>query len=81
MTDRLLGLLGGAAIGVPDAAGVMIWLILTLVLLGPIFFLLQRMGVGSGQDRRKDSGDALDRMITATEEIPEALPAGHRMRR
>jgi hypothetical protein len=85
MLDRLLRLFGTAAGGgTPDAASILIWLILTLVLMGPAYFLLKRFGLGSDYSERADSkgnGDALDRLVTGTEEIPDAVPAGHRGRR
>jgi hypothetical protein len=78
MLDRLLRFLAA------DMQGWIIWLILTLVLIAPAYFMLKRFGIGGDEPEpadRQSNGDALDRIVAGTEEIPEALPAGSRTRR
>jgi hypothetical protein len=84
MLHRVLGSLGFAAAGIAELPGWAVWLILTLVLVAPAYYLLKRFGVGgAAPDERgfRSNGDAIDRLVSGTEEIPEAAPAGHRTHR
>ena len=51
------------------------WLVLTVLLALPVFFVLEILGFGSGpKPRPRAHEDALDRILAATDEIPEARP-------
>jgi hypothetical protein len=61
------------------------WLVLTVLLALPIYFVLEILGFGSGPKRRPvaraAAEDALDRIVAATEEIPEAREFTTRLRK
>src|SRR5215813_4393215 len=49
------------------------WLVLTVLLALPIFFILEILGFGPGlRHRRRAHEDTLDRIVMSTDEIPEA---------
>ncbi len=48
------------------------WLVLTVLLALPVYFVLQIAGFGSGPRTHRSGEDALDRIVSSTEEIPEA---------
>jgi len=53
------------------------WLVLTVLLALPVFFVLEILGFSSGPRRRRAvNGDVIDQIVTATEEIPEARRLG-----
>ena len=48
------------------------WLILTALLALPIYLVLRIFGFGSGPRRTRSGEDVLDRIVSSTDEIPEA---------
>jgi uncharacterized membrane protein len=58
-----------------------IWLILTLVLVAPIYYLMKRLGFSDPPpDERTLARNALERLLTAGEEVPEVPAKAPRLR-